>query len=62
MFVLDLSFLGWFLLGMIALLVGVLFVLPYYNATQAELYLALRRQALDNGLCSRAELDLPDFA
>lgn len=61
MFVLDLSFIGWYLLGTIALLVGVLFVLPYVNATKAELYLVLRRKALDNGLCSRTELALPGF-
>jgi uncharacterized membrane protein len=61
MFVLDLSFIGWYLLGMIALFVGVLFVLPYVNATKAELYLVLRRQAVDNGVCSRPELGLSEF-
>jgi uncharacterized membrane protein len=60
-FVLDLSFIGWYLLGTIAFLVGVLFVLPYINATKAELYLAIRQEALDEGLCSRAELGLPDL-
>ncbi|WP_164716263.1 DUF975 family protein [Paenibacillus whitsoniae] len=55
-FVLDLSFIGWFLLGAIALGVGVLFVLPYYNSTRAELYLALRQMALDEGLSSQEEL------
>lgn len=58
MFVLDLSFIGWYLLGMLALLVGTLFVLPYVNATQAELYLVLRQNALDDGLCSYEELQL----
>lgn len=58
MFVLDLSFLGWILLGALACGVGVLFVLPYINATKAELYLHLRRQALDNGLTTEAELRL----
>ncbi|KIL39452.1 hypothetical protein SD70_19985 [Gordoniibacillus kamchatkensis] len=58
MFVLDLSFLGWYLLGLLALGVGVLFVLPYVNATQAELYLVLRRQALEQGLCTHEELRL----
>lgn len=58
MFVLDLSFIGWFLLGMLALFVGTLFVLPYYNATQAELYAVLRRQAIDRGLTSTGELGL----
>lgn len=43
MFILDLSFIGWYLLGALALGVGVLFVMPYENATKAELYLVLRR-------------------
>ena len=56
MFVLDLSFIGWYLLGMLALFVGVLFVKPYENATKAELYLVLRRNALDRGMCSYQDL------
>lgn len=42
MFVLDLSFIGWYLLGALALGIGVLFVMPYENATKAELYLVLK--------------------
>lgn len=57
MFVLDLSFLGWYLLGLIALVIGVLFVHPYYNATRAELYETLRQNALEKGICSAEELD-----
>lgn len=45
-FVLDLSFLGWYLLGLLCLVVGIVFVLPYPNATHAELYVALK--ARDN--------------
>lgn len=56
MFVLDLSFIGWYLLGTLALLVGVLFVLPYQNATNAELYIVLRQNAIDNGFCTHEEL------
>lgn len=51
MFVLDLSFIGWYLLGALALGVGVLFVMPYDNATNAELYLVLRKEALNKNLC-----------
>ncbi|MEK3913408.1 DUF975 family protein [Paenibacillus sp. FSL H7-0331] len=58
MWVLDLSFIGWYLLGCIALFVGVLFVMPYENATKAELYLVLRQNLLDNHECSYEELDL----
>ncbi|RCW51713.1 DUF975 family protein [Paenibacillus prosopidis] len=57
-FVLDLSFLGWILLGLLALFIGVLFVLPYINATKAELYLKLRQLALEDGLTTEEELRL----
>lgn len=42
MFVLDLSFIGWFLLGGLLCGIGVLFVYPYYDATYAQLYLRLK--------------------
>lgn len=42
LFVLDLSFIGWFLLGAIACGVGILFVNPYYEAVLAEAYLSLK--------------------
>lgn len=44
-FVLDLSFIGWYLLGLLCLIVGVIFVNPYYQATKAELYINLRERA-----------------
>ena len=44
-FVLDLSFLGWFLLEIITLgIVGVFWVQPYYQQTDAQLYRALSEQ------------------
>lgn len=55
-FVLDLSFLGWILLGALACGVGVLFVNPYIEATNAELYAVLKDKAYRTGLCSPAEL------
>ncbi|HEX3031057.1 MAG TPA: DUF975 family protein [Bacillota bacterium] len=58
MFVLDLSFIGWFILGFLALFIGVMFVFPYVNATKAELYLVLRNSALDRGICTPEELML----
>ena len=57
-FVLDLSFLGWFLLGALALGIGVLFVQPYYDATNAELYFKLREKALVRGITTPEELNL----
>ena len=43
-FVLDLSFLGWYLLGLMACFIGVLFVSPYYHATFAQLYFRLKEK------------------
>ncbi len=57
-FILDLSFMGWYILGTLLFLVGVLFVMPYENATNAELYLKLRQNALDQGFCSYEELGI----
>ncbi|HEY8350372.1 MAG TPA: DUF975 family protein [Clostridia bacterium] len=59
-FILDLSFLGWYLLGLLCLLVGGLFVKPYEYATNAELYLTLRRNAIESGYCTPWELNLYD--
>ena len=55
-FVLDLSFLGWFLLGFLLFGVGSLFVNPYYEATKAELYAAMRAKVLASGYVTEAEL------
>ncbi|AQS06098.1 MULTISPECIES: DUF975 family protein [Clostridium] len=41
-FVLTLSFLGWIILGMIPLCIGLLWVVPYMNVTVATYYLKLR--------------------
>lgn len=57
-FVLDLSFIGWYFLGSLALLVGTLFVHPYDDATNAELYLVLRKNAIEQGLTSYEELNI----
>ncbi|WP_041701806.1 DUF975 family protein [Gottschalkia acidurici] len=57
-FVLKLSFIGWYLLGALALLIGVLFVKPYEDATNAELYLVLRENAISRGLTSYEELNI----
>ncbi len=38
MFILDLSFIGWYLLGALLFGIGVLFVDPYVEATNARLY------------------------
>lgn len=58
LFVLQLSFLGWYLLGILCCGIGVLFVTPYYEATMAEMYITIRDKALANGLCTLEELNL----
>ncbi len=55
-FVLELSFFGWNLLGAMCLGVGILFVNPYYEATLAELYAAQRAYVLSAGIASEEEL------
>lgn len=42
LFILDLFFLGWIILGLICCGIGILFVLPYPQATKAEVYLILK--------------------
>lgn len=56
MFVLDLSFIGWYLLGALACGLGVYFVNPYRDSTMAELYLILRHNAITNGFTTPQEL------
>jgi len=55
-FVLDLSFIGWYILGFLACCVGLLFVAPYVQATMAELYARLRQEAVGEGLTTMEEL------
>lgn len=57
-FVLGLSFLGWFLLAMIPAGLGIFFLAPYLHATYAELYVTLRTEAIRKGLCTAEELNL----
>jgi hypothetical protein len=55
-FKLQLSFLGWYILGAIAFGIGRFFVDPYYEATMAELYAAMRAKAFANGYTDSQEL------
>lgn len=55
MFILDLSFIGWFLLCLLTCGIGYLFLAPYYYATQAELYAVIRQNGVDSGLCTMKE-------
>lgn len=42
MFILDFSFIGWYLLGALSCGIGTIFVTSYHNATHAELYIKLK--------------------
>ncbi len=42
LFVLDLSFIGWYIVGSLCCGVGTLWVAPYYEATRAQFYEAVR--------------------
>lgn len=57
-FVLELSFIGWYLLGALCCGVGVMFVNPYHDSTMAELYMQLRHEALQRGDTTMEELCL----
>lgn len=51
MFVLDLSFLGWYLLGLLFFGIGSIFVYPYEEATYAKLYNILSgNDSMDNDI------------
>lgn len=50
LFIMDLSFIGWYLLGLIACGLGGVFVNPYYLTTEAEAYTWLRDRALNLNL------------
>lgn len=55
-FVLQLSFIGWYLLGLILCCMGGIFVNPYYEATLAEFYGWARERILTTGLSNHYEL------
>lgn len=55
-FVLQLSFIGWYLLGLLACCIGGIFVTPYYEATLAEFYGWAREKMLAVGYSNHFEL------
>ena len=55
-FLRDLSFIGWNLLVNLLFGLGILFVHPYYEATKAELYAAMRAKVVASGYVTEAEL------
>lgn len=56
-FVLDLSFIGWYLLSALTCgILAVVYVAPYQCHTNAGLYITLREKAINNGLVTPSEL------
>lgn len=58
LFVLDLSFIGWFLLSIVTFgIADIFYVHPYYTSTHAAFYEALKAQ--ETGIPTPADTDLP---
>ena len=47
LFVLDLSFIGWYIVGMLCLGIGTLWVEPYHELSKAEFYRSLIGESVD---------------
>ncbi len=56
LFVLELSFIGWYLLGLLACCVGMFFVTPYEQATYTEFYACMRAKIITQGISTEEEL------
>lgn len=60
LFVLDLSFIPWFILNLLTLdLPGYLYSTPYYEATYIEFFSNIREEAIEKGTITSEEL--PDY-
>ncbi len=55
-FVLDLSFILWYLLCAVTFGIAYIFFQPYLSATYAQLYFALRKKAINENICTEEEL------
>lgn len=60
-FVLDLSFIGWYLVATLFWALGIHFLNPYIDATKAQLYLVLREEAFKKNMTTRYELGVEDL-
>ena len=56
LFVLQLSFIGWYMLGLLLCGLGMAFVNPYYEATMAEFYTCMRAKMISFGYTTEEEL------
>lgn len=57
-FVLYLSFIGWFALGLLTFGISNYFIMPYFQATRAELYIFLRDRAIQTNQVRPEEFGL----
>lgn len=55
-FFLQLSFIGWFILGCMVFYVGIFAVLPYFESTMAEFYACMRAKMIAAGITTEEEL------
>ena len=60
LFVLQLSFIGWYLLGLLCCCIGMYFVNPYAQTTYGEFYLVMRQKAISNGIATPEEFGLTE--
>ena len=61
LFLLDLSFIGWYIVGFLCLFVGVLWVSAYHNMARAEFYEELKRIKFGTGETESGEEDPDPF-
>lgn len=56
LFVMDLSFIGWYMLCILTLGVGLLWIAPYHRMTWLNAYAAIEAQALENKIIREEDL------
>jgi uncharacterized membrane protein len=62
LFLLDLSFFGWYLLCCLTLGIGLFFFLPYYSMTFSNACEFLRKKAIKNCVVNAEDCELLDSA
>ncbi len=60
LFVLDLSFIGWYIVGLLCLGIGTLFVTPYHQMARANFYLELKKTFAEEDLDEVTEDEAED--
>ena len=60
LFILELSFLGWFLLCGLSMGILFLYFNPYYSITKLNAYYFLKQKALQTGVLSQSDFEVND--